>query len=225
MYLPRLPALAELAVTLGIPSLVRVVAQREAKTRAASVSPTYFQRRSPSPAPAPASASPSPASPPVSPPPSSVPLLPRLPAIKRSAAAVSASENGGSKKVKLEAHPMLQSILTQFPVPLNPAFLQSFAGNLATKEKDPWSASFPAEAGPGPGPGHLGHDVNHLETLGKLQSLKEASAGGAGGVGAAFGNSQSQLANILTAAAKLKQVAEQAISMIDNNNMNSAKIC
>ena len=214
-----MPALAELAVTLGIPSLVRVVAQREAKTRAASVSPTYFQRRSPSPAPA--SASPSPASPPVSPPPSSVPLLPRLPAIKRSAAAVSASENGGSKKVKLEAHPMLQSILTQFPVPLNPAFLQSFAGNLASKEKDPWSASFPAEAGPG----HLGHDVNHLETLGKLQSLKEASAGGAGGVGAAFGNSQSQLANILTAAAKLKQVAEQAISMIDNDNMNSAKIC
>ena len=218
MYLPRLPALAELAVTLGIPSLVRVVAQREAKTRAASVSPTYFQRRSPSPAPAAAS-------PPVSPPPSSVPLLPRLPAIKRSAAAVTASENGGSKKVKLEAHPMLQSILTQFPVPLNPAFLQSFAGNLATKEKDPWSASFPAEAGPGPGPAHLGHDVNHLETLGKLQSLKEASAGGAGGVGAAFGNSQSQLANILTAAAKLKQVAEQAISMIDNDNMNSAKIC
>ena len=216
MHLPRLPALAELAVTLGIPSLVRVVAQREAKTRAASVSPTYFQRRSPSPAPA----SPSPASPPVSPPPSSVPLLPRLPAIKRSVAAVSASENGGSKKVKLEAHPMLQSILTQFPVPLNPAFLQSFAGNLATKEKDPWSASFPAEAGPGPGPAHLGHDVNHLETLGKLQSLKEASAGGG-----AFGNSQSQLANILTAAAKLKQVAEQAISMIDNDNMNSAKIC
>lgn len=216
-----MPALAELAVTLGIPSLVRVVAQREAKTRAASVSPTYFQRRSPSPAPA--AASPSPASPPVSPPPSSVPLLPRLPAIKRSAAAVSASENGGSKKVKLEAHPMLQSILTQFPVPLNPAFLQSFAGNLASKEKDPWSASFPAEAGPGPG--HLGHDVHHLETLGKLQSLKEASAGGAGGVGAAFGNSQSQLANILTAAAKLKQVAEQAISMIDNDNMNSAKIC
>ena len=215
MYLPRLPALTELAVTLGIPSLVRVVAQREAKTRAASVSPTYFQRRSPSPDPAPDAASP-----PVSPPPSSVPLLPRLPAIKRSAAAVSASENGGSKKVKLEAHPMLQSILTQFPVPLNPAFLQSFAGNLATKEKDPWSASFPAEAGPGPGPGHLGHDVNHLETLGKLQSLKEASAGGG-----AFGNSQSQLANILTAAAKLKQVAEQAISMIDNDNMNSAKIC
>ena len=101
---------------------------------------------------------------------------------------------------------MLQSILSQFP--LNPTLIQSLTGNLAPKEKDPWPGSIPFSTET---PGYFAADLSQLEALEKLKSLKEASslAGVAGSFG---GNSQNQLANILTAAAKLKQVAEQATS-------------
>ena len=102
---------------------------------------------------------------------------------------------------------MLQSILSQFP--LNPTLIQSMTGNLAPKEKDPWHVSIPYSAET---PGYYAADLSQLEALEKLKSLKEASSL-AGVVGCFGGNSQNQLANILTAAAKLKQVAEQATSM------------
>ena len=107
---------------------------------------------------------------------------------------------------------MLQSILSQFP--LNPTFIQSLAGNLAPKEKDPWSDNISATPPRliSETPGYFAADLNQLEALGKLRSLKEASSLGGG---AYAGSSQNQLANILTAAAKLKQVAEQAISMLN----------
>ena len=107
----------------------------------------------------------------------------------------------------MESHPMLQSILSQFP--LNPTLIQSMTGNLAPKEKDPWHVSIPYSAET---PGYYAADLRQLEALEKLKSLKEASSL-AGVVGCFGGNSQNQLANILTAAAKLKQVAEQATSM------------
>ena len=98
---------------------------------------------------------------------------------------------------------MLQSILSQFP--LNPTLIQSMTGNLAPKEKDPWHVSIPYSAET---PGYYAADLSQLEALEKLKNLKEAGVAGSFG-----GNSQNQLANILTAAAKLKQVAEQATSM------------
>ena len=111
-----------------------------------------------------------------------------------------------NKKLKLETLPMLQSILTQFP--LNPSFIHSFAGNLANKEKDSWSDN--SITGVDVGYTAPGTDGNSIEALGKLQSINEAKPGLLG----PMESSQNQLANILTAAAKLKQVAEQAISMI-----------
>ena len=119
---------------------------------------------------------------------------------------------------------MLQSILSQFP--LNPTLIQSLTGNLAPKEKDPWPGTIPFSTET---PGYFAADLSQLEALEKLKSLKEASslAGVAGSFG---GNSQNQLANILTAAAKLKQVAEQATSKLnyfpsDGKFYSSKNIC
>ena len=105
-----------------------------------------------------------------------------------------------NKKVKQESLPLLQNILTQFP--LNPSFIQTFASNLANKEKESWVNNFATDLG------HLGPDIKQLEVLGKLHSNVNDAAPEKD----SFDSSQSQLANILTAAAKLKQVAEQAIS-------------
>jgi len=108
-----------------------------------------------------------------------------------------------NKKVKQESLPLLQNILTQFP--LNPSFIQTFASNLANKEKESWVNNFATDLG------HLGPDIKQLEVLGKLHSnVNDAAA-----EKDSFDGSQSQLANILTAAAKLKQVAEQAIKSDD----------
>jgi len=117
-----------------------------------------------------------------------------------------------NKKLKLETLPMLQSILTQFP--LNPSFIHSFAGNLANKEKDSWSDN--SITGVDVGYTAPGTDGNSIEALGKLQSINEAKPGLLG----PMESSQNQLANILTAAAKLKQVAEQAIKS-DNAEIKS----
>ena len=134
-------------------------------------------------------------------------MLPTLPthAGKRPSSSSSTDDVTPDKKIKMESHPMLQSILSQFP--LNPSLIQSLAGNLTPKDKDPWPVSIPSS---GETSSFYSADLSQLEALEKLQSLKSSSLAGVTGP---FGsNSQNQLANILTAAAKLKQVAEQAIS-------------
>ena len=67
----------------------------------------------------------------------------------------------------MESHPMLQSILSQFP--LNPSIIQSLAGNLTSQEKDPWPVSIPSS---GETSGYYAADLSQLEALEKLQSLK-----------------------------------------------------
>ena len=102
-------------------------------------------------------------------------------------------ENWTNKKLKVEPLPMLQNILTQFP--LNQTFLQNFNAKhfINTEKNSSWQPMECVSNGSQP------------ETLGQLQSLildahQHQST------------PTSQLTNILTAAAKLKQVAEQAIS-------------
>ena len=93
---------------------------------------------------------------------------------------------------------MLQSILTQFQ--LGSSLVSPFPPSLSLKEKDNLQES-PSELG------YFGGDLKHLQSL---QSLTEPGERGGGSGG--FNSSPGQLATILTAAAKLKQVAEQAIS-------------
>ena len=214
----RVAAVTEIAVTLGLSKLIETVTnivkmetssddveqvqktQLPPKVRT-SVSPTYFERRVSEQTPSPPSCPPCPPS-----------TQPSRPGDKRQNMSGSSENLSPNKKIKMESHPMLQSILSQFP--LNPTFIQSLAGNLAPKEKDPWSDNISATPPRliSETPGYFAADLNQLEALGKLQSLKEASSLGGG---AYAGSSQNQLANILTAAAKLKQVAEQAISMLN----------
>ena len=207
----RLPAITDIAVTLGLSKLMEAlskIVKTETKTDneevlksqqvpqkvRTSMSPTYFERRSSDRTPSPPALN-------------LRPMLPTLPAHagKRPSSSGSTDEVTPDKKIKMESHPMLQSILSQFP--LNPGLIQSLAGNLTPKEKDPWPVSIPSS---GETTGFYTADLSQLEALEKLQSLKSSSLAGVTGP---FGsNSQNQLANILTAAAKLKQVAEQAIS-------------
>ena len=211
----KMPGVMELAATLGLDNLLQTVsrsvksedesdreqkmtisAEQERKVQQqqvlSEIAPTYFKRRPSSPI---TCKSPSPE--------------PSVQTATHHFGKRQSLENinlTGSKKLKLETLPMLQSILTQFP--LNPSFIHSFAGNLANKEKDSWSDS--RDVGyPAPGSDAGGHAI---EALGKLQTINEAKPGL---LGPPVESSQNHLANILTAAAKLKQVAEQAaISMI-----------
>ena len=111
---------------------------------------------------------------------------PSLPT-KRSASPLSSPLSSlPNKALKLESLPMLQSILTQFQ--LGSSLVSPFS---PLKDKDSLQES-PGDLG------YFGGDLNEPSERG----------GGPGG----FSSSPGQLANILTAAAKLKQVAEQAIS-------------
>ena len=188
----RLSAVTEIAAALGVSSLISALGRTVKTERAerkvvnssqlSSGSPTYFQLRSVSPVNC-SSVSPARS---VSP--------PSLPT-KRSASPLSSLPN---KALKLESLPMLQSILTQFQ--LGSGLVPPFSPNLSLKEKD----NFPGEA-----PGELGYFGGDLKPLPGLTEHGERGGGGGSG---GFGSSPAQLANILTAAAKLKQVAEQAIS-------------
>ena len=97
---------------------------------------------------------------------------------------------------------MLQSILSQFQ--LGSPLLSPFPTNFPLKDKDNFHENIPTELG------YFGGEGNNHESLGKLQPFTEGSEGG--GSYSPFGRSPTQLASILTAAAKLKQVAEQAVS-------------
>ena len=94
---------------------------------------------------------------------------------------------------------MLQSILTQFQ--LGSPLLPPFQANLAIKDKDNIHENFPNELG------YFGGDLKNLEALGKLKTFSDPSERDGGSPYA-----PTQLASLLTAAAKLKQVAEQAVS-------------
>ena len=96
---------------------------------------------------------------------------------------------------------MLQSILTQFQ--LGSSLVPPFPPNFALKDKDTFRENIPTDFG------FFGGELNNLETLGKLKSFSETNERDEG---SPYGSSPTQLASILTAAAKLKQVAEQAIS-------------
>lgn len=98
-----------------------------------------------------------------------------------------------NKKLKLESLPMLQTIL-QHQFPMNQSFLNNLNANnfVQSEQKDLWSENSDEVSSP-------------PEALGKLQSLMLMEAG-------SLQQHPSQLTNILTAAAKLKQVAEQAQS-------------
>ena len=214
----RIPAITDIAVTLGLSRLLETLAkivktetgpdiedvhksQLTQKVRT-SMSSTNLERRSSERTPSPPALNLSPMLPTLS--------LPSEHPGKRQGSCGATENVSPNKKIKMESHPMLQSILSQFP--LNPTLIQSLTGNLAHKEKDPWPVGSPSSAETS---SYFPTDLSQLETLEKLQSLKEASS--LAGVAGSFGvNSQSQLANILTAAAKLKQVAEQAISMYND---------
>ena len=136
----RVAAVTEIAVTLGLSKLIETVTnivkmetssddveqvqktQLPPKVRT-SVSPTYFERRVSEQTPSPPPCPPCPPS-----------TQPSLPGDKRQNMSGSSENLSPNKKIKMESHPMLQSILSQFP--LNPTFIQSLAGNLAPKEKD-----------------------------------------------------------------------------------------
>jgi len=183
----RLAAVTEIATALGVSSLIsalgKTVKTERGEKKVSSVSPTYFQLRSVSPVNCRSSVSPARS---VSP--------PSLPT-KRSASPLSSPlASLPNKALKLESLPMLQSILTQFQ--LGSSLVSPFSPGLSLKEKDNLQES----------PGDLGYFG------GDLGELSERGGGGGGGGGpAGFSSSPGQLATILTAAAKLKQVAEQAI--------------
>ena len=218
----RIPAITDIAITLGLAKLLEALSEivkKETKTDnevapksqlepkgRTSKSPTFFERRASERSPSPAALN--------------GPMLPTLSAEhagKRLSSSGSTDDVSHNKKIKMESHPMLQSILSQFP--LNPSLIQSLAGNLTSQEKDPWPVSIPSS---GNTSGYYTADLSQLEALEKLQSLKCSPLAGVTGP---FGrNSQNQLANILTAAAKLKQVAEQAISMLNISPKTAVKI-
>ena len=103
------------------------------------------------------------------------------------------------KKRKMGGVPMLQSILTQLPLSSLPSTAD---GNSLDREKEArWPESLPQEIA------YMGTEFNQLEALGKLQSLSDPISGSGG----AYPGCSSQLASLLSAAAKLKQVAEQAM--------------
>ena len=193
----RLSAVTEIATALGVSSLISalgktVKTEREEK-KVSSASPTYFQLRSVSPVNCRSSVSPARS---VSP--------PSLPT-KRSASPLSSPLSSlPNKALKLESLPMLQSILTQFQ--LGSSLVSPFSPSLSLKEKDNLQES-PSDLG------YFGGDLKHLKHLQSLQSLQSLTEQGErGGGSGGLSSSPGQLATILTAAAKLKQVAEQAIS-------------
>lgn len=107
---------------------------------------------------------------------------------------VSPVEEEPPKRAKLGGVPMLQSILTQLP--LNKPHTVA----MDAKGKDQkWQESLAPEMA------FMGTDIGQLETLGKLRGLSD------GGTMGAFPSCSSQLASLLSAAAKLKQVAEHAM--------------
>ena len=187
----RLSAVTEIAAALGVSSLISALGRtvtvktERPEKKASSGSPTYFQLRSVSPVNC-SSVSPARS---VSP--------PSLPT-KRSASPLSSLSSLSSlpnKALKLESLPMLQSILTQFQ--LGSPLVPPFSPSLPLKEKDNLQEA-PGDLG------YFGGDLKHLQSL--------AEQGDRGGGSGGFSSSPAQLANILTAAAKLKQVAEQALS-------------
>ena len=190
-YVPasRLPAVTDIATSLGVSSLIKAlgktVKSEEEEKKVRSASPTYFQLRSLSPVNCSGSPSRS-----VSP-----------PSVSNKRTASPRPESGPTKAIKLESLPMLQSILTQFQ--LGSSLVPPFPANLALKDKESFRENFPTDFG------FFGGELNNLETLGKLKSFSETNDRDGG---SPYGNSPTQLASLLTAAAKLKQVAEQAIS-------------
>lgn len=209
----RLPAVTEIGVALGLSSLMLAITemvnkenkkdenmlsacskvqaskQQEASSRpqtyqrlATSSSPTYFERRSSSPL-----YSVSPKSRSVSPVPGPH---------KRS---VSPSGEEPTKKARLCGVPMLQSILTQLP--LNKPLGLAMQGKLPGREKEQkWDSL-------GTDMAFVGTDLGQQQrdTGGQLRGL-----GDQGGLGT-FPGCSSQLASLLSAAAKLKAVAEHAM--------------
>ena len=109
---------------------------------------------------------------------------------------VSPTEEEPTKKLKLGGVPMLQSILTQLP--LNKPHMLPMEAKLPGKEQK-WPDNFT------PDMAYMGTDLGQLDALGKLRGLSDPGAVGA------FPSCSSQLASLLSAAAKLKQVAEQAM--------------
>jgi len=229
----RLEAVTEIAVALGLSSLILAVTEimnKENKKekhlfkdftklvnanksqensvpisniispqprQATSSSPTYFERRSSSPL-----YSVSPHSRSVSP----VPISQKRP--------VSPLEGSPSKRMKLGAVPMLQSILTQLPI--NKTLVQSVEGKSTGREKE---LRYPETMSPELG--FVSTDFSPLEALGKLQGL------GDHGMMGSFPSSSNQLASLLTAAARLKQVAEHAMqsnSQDNKSDFNSRKL-
>lgn len=110
---------------------------------------------------------------------------------------ISPSEEEPGKKLKLGGVPMLQSILTQLP--LSKPLVQSVDGKGREKEHK-WPDNLTT-----PEMGFMGTNFGQLEALGKLQGLGDHGAVGS------FPSCSNQLASLLSAAAKLKQVAEQAM--------------
>jgi len=109
---------------------------------------------------------------------------------------VSPSEEVPAKKMKLGGVPMLQSILTQLP--LNKPMTTPMEAKTREKEHK-WPDNINPEMG------FMGGDLSHLDALGKLRGFGDHGAVGS------FPGCSSQLASLLSAAAKLKQVAEQAM--------------
>ena len=216
----RLPAVTEIGVALGLSSLMLAITemvnkenkkdenmfsacskvikaskQQEASTSissrpqvyqrlATSSSPTYFERRSSSPL-----YSVSPQSRSVSP----------VPAPHKRSVSPSAEEP--TKKARLCGVPMLQSILTQLP--LNKPLGLAMQGKLPGREKEQkWDSLSTDMAFMGT---DLGQQQQKLDTAGQLRGL-----GDQGGLGN-FPGCSSQLASLLSAAAKLKAVAEHAM--------------
>eukprot|EP00090_Calanus_glacialis_P047297 TRINITY_DN9742_c0_g1_i1.p1 TRINITY_DN9742_c0_g1~~TRINITY_DN9742_c0_g1_i1.p1 ORF type:complete len:326 (-),score=63.72 TRINITY_DN9742_c0_g1_i1:110-1087(-) len=110
---------------------------------------------------------------------------------------MSPSEEDPAKKLKLGGVPLLQSILTQLP--RSKHSLQSVDGKGREKEHK-WPDNLTT-----PEMGFMGTDFGQFEALGKLQGLRDHGAVGS------FPSCSNQLASLLSAAAKLKQVAEQAM--------------
>jgi len=184
----RLQAVTDIAKALGVSSLIKALGETEQEEKkVSSVSPTYLERRSLSPANCSGSPSRS-----VSP-----------PSVSTKRPASPGSDSAPSKAMKLESLPMLQSILTQFQ--LGSSFVTPFHTNFALKDNDNLQDNLPSELG------YFNGDVNNLESLGALHSLTDGSEREGGGSQSRYRSSPTHLASILTAAAKLKQVAEQAL--------------